>query len=56
MLPSAKPDKPEDAPKAFGELIPKLTAVAAKFGPVWKKFGEIGAKYGLDVSKVAPGK
>ena len=55
-LPTAKPDKPEDAMKAFGEIMPKMMAVQAKMEPISKKLQEVGTKYGLDMSKVAPGK
>lgn len=55
-MPTANPDKPEDAMKAFGELMPKLMAIQAKMEPAAKKLDEVGKKYGLDLSKVAPNK
>jgi len=54
-LPTAKPDKPEDAMKAFGEIMPKMMAIQAKMEPISKKLQEVGTKYGLDMTKVAPG-
>ncbi len=53
-LPTNKSEKPEDAMKAFGELMPKMMAIQAKMEPVAKKLQEVGTKYGLDMSKVAP--
>ena len=55
-MPTAKPDKPEDAMKAMVELMPKMEAIQAKMGPAAKKLEEVGKKYGLDMTKVAPGK
>ena len=55
-MPTAKPDKPEDAMKAMGELMPKIMAIQSKMEPAAKKLEEVGKKYGLDMSKVAPGK
>ena len=55
-MPTSKPDKPEDAMKAMGELMPKIMGIQAKMEPAAKKLEEVGKKYGLDMSKVAPGK
>ena len=55
-MPTTKPDKPEDAMKAMGEIMPKMMALQAKVEPAAKKLEEVGKKYGLDMSKVAPGK
>ncbi len=55
-MPTAKPDKPEDAMKAMGEIMPKMMAIQAKMEPAAKKLEEVGKKYGLDMSKVAPNK
>ena len=55
-MPTAKPDKPEDAMKAMGEMMPKIMAIQAKVEPVAKKLEEVGKKYGLDMSKVGPNK
>ncbi len=55
-IPKPDPAKPEDAAKAFGEILPKIMAIQAKVEPVSKKLKEIGTKYGLDMTKVAPGK
>ncbi|MEO6740849.1 MAG: hypothetical protein ABIP20_11385 [Chthoniobacteraceae bacterium] len=55
-MPTAKPDKPEDAMKAMGEIMPKMMALQAKVEPAAKKLEEVGKKHGLDMSKVAPGK
>lgn len=58
-----KTDKPEDAQKALAEMapkmmeiMPKLQVVQAKAEPIVKNLKEIGTKYGLDMSKVGPGK
>ena len=53
-MPTAKSDKPEDAAKAMGEIMPKMMAVQAKMGPAAKKLEEAGKKHGLDMSKVGP--
>ncbi len=50
-----KTDKPEDAMKALGEIMPKLMAIQGKMEPISKKLQEVGTKYGLDMKKVAPG-
>ena len=42
--------------KAMGELMPKMMAIQAKMEPAAKKLEEVGKKYGLDMTKVAPGK
>ena len=55
-MPTAKPDKPEDAMKAMGEIMPKMMAIQAKMEPAAKKLEEVGKKYGLDMTKVAPNK
>jgi hypothetical protein len=55
-MPTTKPEKPEDAMKAMGEIMPKMMALQAKVEPVAKKLQEVGTKYGLDMSKVAPNK
>jgi hypothetical protein len=55
-MPTTKPEKPEDAMKAMGEIMPKMMAAQAKMEPAAKKLDEIGKKYGLDMSKVAPNK
>lgn len=55
-MPTAKPDKPEEGMKAMGEIMPKIMAIQAKMEPAAKKLEEAGKKYGLDMSKVAPGK
>ncbi len=52
----AKGAKPEDAMKAMGEVMPKMMAAEQKMEPIAKKLQELGTKYGLDMSKVAPGK
>ncbi len=54
-LPTGKSDKPEDAMKAFGEIMPKLLAMQAKVEPIAKKLEEVGKKYGLDMKKLQPG-
>ena len=53
-MPTAKPDKPEDAMKAMGEMMPKMMAIQAKMEPAAKKLEEVGKKYGLDMTKVSP--
>ena len=53
-LPTGKSEKPEEAMKAFGELMPKIMEIQKKMEPVAKKLQDIGTKYGLDMSKVAP--
>ena len=53
-MPTAKPDKPEEAMRAMADLIPKMMAIQAKMEPAAKKLDEVGKKYGLDMSKVAP--
>ena len=55
-MPTAKPDKPDEAMKAFGEIMPKMMALQAKVEPIGKKLEEVGKKYGIDLSKVASGK
>ncbi len=55
-MPTGKSDKPEDAMKAMGEIMPKMMAIQAKIEPASKKLEEVGKKYGLDLSKVAPNK
>jgi hypothetical protein len=55
-MPTGATDKPEDAMKALGEMMPKMMAMQAKMEPISKKLEEVGKKYGLDMSKVAPGK
>ena len=54
-LPKMDPAKPEEGMKAFGEIMPKLTAVMTKGEPISKRLEEIGKKYGLDLKKVGPG-
>ena len=54
-LPKPDPAKPDEAMKAFGEIMPKMMAVQGKIEPIAKKLEELGKKYGLDLSKVAPG-
>lgn len=54
-MPPKTPEKPEDAMKAMGEIMPKMMALQAKMEPAAKKLQEVGVKYGLDMSKVAPG-
>ena len=53
-----KPDasKPEEAGKILAEIVPKMMAMNAKMEPISKKLEELGKKYGLDLSKVVPGK
>jgi hypothetical protein len=53
-MPKPDPSKPDAAGKMMGEIMPKLMALQAKVEPVTKKLEEIGKKYGLDMSKVAP--
>jgi hypothetical protein len=55
-MPTSKPDKPEDAMKALGEIMPKMMAMQAKIEPIGKKLEELGKKYGLDLSKIGQGK
>ncbi len=57
-----KAEKPEDNEKAMAalfpkmmELAPKMEAIKKKGDPIMKKLKEVGTKYGLDMSKVAPG-
>ncbi len=49
-----KLDKPDDAMKVMGDLMPKITAVQGKLEPVMKKLTEVGKKYELDMTKVGP--
>lgn len=55
-MPTTKSDKPDEAMKAFGEIMPKMMALQAKVEPIGKKLEEVGKKYGIDLSKVASGK
>jgi len=54
-LPKVDPAKPDEAMKAFGELMPKMMAIQAKGEPIAKKLEELGTKYGIDLKKVGPG-
>jgi len=55
-MPKIDASKPEEMSKVMGEFMPKMMAIQAKVEPVAKKLEEIGKKYGLDMTKVAPGK
>ncbi|MEO6785980.1 MAG: hypothetical protein ABI318_07590 [Chthoniobacteraceae bacterium] len=55
-LPTTKPEKPEDAMKAMGEIMPKMMALQTKVMPIAEKLQKVGTKYGLDMSKVGPHK
>jgi len=55
-MPKPDPANPQAAGKVMGEFLPKIMAIQAKVEPVAKKLQDIGTKYGLDMSKVAPGK
>jgi hypothetical protein len=54
-VPKMDASKPEEMIKVMGELMPKIIAVQAKVEPATKKLQEVGAKYGLDMKKIAPG-
>ena len=54
-MPKMDPAKPDEAVKAFGELMPKMMALQTKAEPIAKKLEEVGKKYGLDLKKVGPG-
>lgn len=55
-IPAPKADKPEETGKAFQEILPKLLALQGKIEPAAQKVQELGTRYGLDLSKVAPSK
>ena len=48
-------DKPEDALKILGELMPKIMKVQERMEPISVKLDELGKKYGLDFDKIKPG-
>ncbi len=54
-LPKINPEKPDEAMKSFGEIMPKMMALQTKGEPIAKKLEEVGKKYGLDLKKVGPG-
>jgi hypothetical protein len=55
-MPKVDASKPEEMGKVMGDFMPKIMAIQAKVTPVAAKLEEVGKKYGLDMTKVAPGK